>query len=420
MQRKDKAMVETRKRTMLFCALMTVMICMGFMLCMLFTEEASAEEGEYSLKVEGTEGVTEVYSNDAAYYPDDLLQKRTITVVDDKGVSRDFKFKLLDYYDSDWKRMEDYGFTLYKKAIWEEGIDLVNMENYIGQTISFQFLIYRCSEDGTPVDEGGNPVELKDAEVLAVSDPISIKIMKYNPTVTINGINYTVFLQEKEDGAIVYVNDEITDPKSLKGKVTVLKNVTIEGTKYPVTAISPPGFAGCSNMTQIVLPDTITDIRNGSFCDTGLKSITLPDSVKSIAGGSIGFNEDKPVPGFVIYAKNNPVAEDYAYDNGFKYIDGNVAKATKVKMSAKSLKSHKAKLTWNKNTYVTGYQIYRASKKKGKYKKAAVIKKPSAVKWTSKKQKKGKTVYYKMRAYTKISDKTYYGKWSAIKRVKIK
>ena len=187
-----------------------------------------------------------------------------------------------------------------------------------------------------------------------------------------------------------------------------------------MTSIGAPGFSNCKNMTRVILPETLKTIQAGAFADTGLKDITIPDSVDGIAGDSIGVADDKVVPGFVIYAKNNPVAEDYAYSMGIKYIDKKAAQSIKMKMTARLLKSKKALLKWKGKKYVTGYQIFKASKKNGKYKKAAVIKDPLTVKWKSKKYKKGKTIYYKVRAFTKISDKTFYGKWSKVKRVKIK
>lgn len=89
------------------------------------------------------------------------------------------------------------------------------------------------------------------------------------------------------------------------------------------------------------------------------------------------------------------------------------AKAKKAKITkAVALKSHKIKLKWKKVSGVTGYQIYCAKSKNGKFRKVATVKKASSTKWTSPHLIKGKTYYYKIRPYTRISGKTYYGKWS--------
>lgn len=97
------------------------------------------------------------------------------------------------------------------------------------------------------------------------------------------------------------------------------------------------------------------------------------------------------------------------------------AKARKTTLKkASALKKHKVKLTWKKSKGASGYVIYSASKKNGKYKKVAAIKKGSTLKWTSKKLRKGKTYYFKVKPYTKIGRKIYYGKWSNKKKVKVR
>lgn len=56
---------------------------------------------------------------------------------------------------------------------------------------------------------------------------------------------------------------------------------------YPVTNISANGFKNNTNLTEIILPDTITTIENYAFqyC-TSLTSITIPKKVKTIGTGA--------------------------------------------------------------------------------------------------------------------------------------
>ena len=56
-------------------------------------------------------------------------------------------------------------------------------------------------------------------------------------------------------------------------------------------------------------------------------------------------------------------------------------------------------VSWKRVKNAKGYQIYRATKKNGKYKKIKTIKKPKTVSWTNKKLTTGKRYYYKVRAY---------------------
>ena len=108
------------------------------------------------------------------------------------------------------------------------------------------------------------------------------------------------------------------------------------------------------------------------------------------------------------------------------------AKAGKTTVSVKALTKHRAKVTWKKVTLsytvdgkkytqaVSGYKIYRAAKKNGKYRLIKTIKKAGTLKYTDKKLKKGRKYYYKVRTYTKIDGKSYFGKWSKVKKITAK
>ena len=87
-------------------------------------------------------------------------------------------------------------------------------------------------------------------------------------------------------------------------------------------------------------------------------------------------------------------------------------KATAAKKSAK--------LSWNKQTGATGYNVYMAASKNGKYKKLANVKGNRNVKFTKTGLTKGKTYYFKVEAYTTSGKKTINGAYSAVKSVKVK
>lgn len=93
----------------------------------------------------------------------------------------------------------------------------------------------------------------------------------------------------------------------------------------------------------------------------------------------------------------------------------------KVTLSKISKGKKKATLTWKKASGVSGYQIYAATKKNGKYKKVGTIKSAGKYKKiTVKKLKSKKKYYFKVRAYKKVSKKIYYGAFSNIKSTIIK
>ena len=102
-------------------------------------------------------------------------------------------------------------------------------------------------------------------------------------------------------------------------------------------------------------------------------------------------------------------------------------KKSNVKLSKPVLKvgkttKNKAKVTWKKVKKATGYEIQYTTKGFGNKKDTKTIK-VSKAKITSaqlKKLKKKKTYYIRVRAYKMNGKKKVYGKWSTVKKVKIK
>jgi hypothetical protein len=90
--------------------------------------------------------------------------------------------------------------------------------------------------------------------------------------------------------------------------------------------------------------------------------------------------------------------------------------AVKVESTAKG----KATLSWDKNTSVGGYEIYRSTSKNGTYSKVAVIPTNAQTSYTEKGLTSGKTYYYKMRAYKKMGGSYVYGSLSNALSVTVK
>ncbi len=87
---------------------------------------------------------------------------------------------------------------------------------------------------------------------------------------------------------------------------------------------------------------------------------------------------------------------------------------------AKAQSGKQIKVTWKKVSAANGYEVYRAAKEKGKYKKVATITNKKTVSFTNKSLKKGNKYYYKVRAYRLIKGKKVYGPYSAIVSAKAK
>lgn len=77
-----------------------------------------------------------------------------------------------------------------------------------------------------------------------------------------------------------------------------------------------------------------------------------------------------------------------------------VSRPGKVKsLKVRSTGYSKLTVSWKRVKNAKGYQIYRATKKNGTYKKVKTIKTAKTVSWTNKKLTTGKRYYYKVRAY---------------------
>lgn len=92
------------------------------------------------------------------------------------------------------------------------------------------------------------------------------------------------------------------------------------------------------------------------------------------------------------------------------------SKVTGVKLTAKK---KAMKVAWKKTAGASGYKVYRATSKKGKYKcvKTASSKTTSFI---NKKLKKNKKYYYKVCAFVKSGKKTYNGAYSTVVMKKAK
>lgn len=99
-----------------------------------------------------------------------------------------------------------------------------------------------------------------------------------------------------------------------------------------------------------------------------------------------------------------------------------VASAYKVKTPAKvkaKAKKRTVTVSYGKVAKAKGYEIFRSSKQKGKFKKVATINKAKTTKKTFKKMKKG-TYYFKVRAYQTSGKKKIYTAYSKTVKVKVR
>ena len=148
------------------------------------------------------------------------------------------------------------------------------------------------------------------------------------------------------------------------GECTSLKNVVIEN---GVTVISGWLFERCSSLESISIPDSVTEIQPCAFFNcTSLKSITIPKSVTNMSNCSLGYgdyhntNTIEKDSNFTIKGYKGTAAEEYAKENGFKFIALDVSAPTSVSLNKTSLtldvgKSYTLTKTVSPSNAVTSY-----------------------------------------------------------------
>ena len=94
-----------------------------------------------------------------------------------------------------------------------------------------------------------------------------------------------------------------------------------------LTEICDSAFLVCPSLSYIKLPESLTTIGKNAFYDCrGLKQITIPKNVTHIGDKAFGYYSDywdgvMKIENFEIRGYKGTAAEQYANDNGFRFID---------------------------------------------------------------------------------------------------
>jgi hypothetical protein len=102
-----------------------------------------------------------------------------------------------------------------------------------------------------------------------------------------------------------------------------LSNITIPDS---VTNIGNGAFEYCTNLTSITIPDKVTTIEDDTFYNCSkLTSITIPYSVTNIGECGLGYFYDtdfnyNQIEGFTIYGYTGSTADEYANSKGFAFV----------------------------------------------------------------------------------------------------
>ena len=145
-------------------------------------------------------------------------------------------------------------------------------------------------------------------------------------------------------------------------------------------------------------------------------------SVKTITSGStVSYTDKSLATGTTYYYKvraYRTVDKTKVYSSYSSVVSAKpVLKTPSVKLTSGS---KKATIKWEKISGASGYEVYRATSKSGKYSKIKTITKNSTVSYVNSSLTKNKTYYYKVRAYRTVNGKKIYSSYSVAKSVKVK
>lgn len=260
--------------------------------------------------------------------------------------------------------------------------------------------------------------------------------------VEISGEESGYFIELIKD-SFVYTGEEIKLEDSefeILYKVTENENIVIDKNKFIVTyennvdvtseehkakiVVTGNGidYVGSIQAEFEILPKNIETVKvslsRTSFVYSG-KAI-MPEVVVKDGEKTLVCDQDYKVE----YKNNLNIGTGNVQITGINNYSGTIKKSFTIKAldgstTVTTTSSNKGiKVSWKKQEYASGYQVYRSTSQNGTYTKIATISNGKTYSYQDSKVTMGKTYYYKVRSYRVINGKTYTGSFSAVKKQK--
>ena len=260
-------------------------------------------------------------------------------------------------------------------AVTAKNNDLITVTNNGGnEAEKVSFVV----KDG---GENGNVIHTETLGTLSSGQLKDISLVEIWNKATRNDISGTKILY-------LEVSQEETEYELWNNSIVLEKEVAPDATPTPTISPTP---------TPTVTP-TAVPTKQPTATPT-VKPTAVPTAIPTL----------KPTVAPTVTPSATP-------DNSDK-ISGKKTLSKVILQVPKNKKGRKLVVRWNAVKDVKGYQLQYALNKKFKKKKSVQTKK---TKYTIKKLKKKKTYYIRVRAYKMNGKKKVYGKWSTVKKVKIK
>ena len=197
---------------------------------------------------------------------------------------------------------------------------------YIPSSITTEFTIYSVDADGTlheaiKTGDGTQYVTLTTAG--ALDDSLTTEAIKAVISGPINSTDFKYIRQLINDYDLSSIDLWNTNIKS--GGRAYYETYTC-----PVNTIGAKLFYNCSNLTNIILPKTITRINSNAFANSGITGISIPDNVTTVYGDAFAYC--KNLETVIIGRKVSELSQGVFYSSPVK--DAYVYATTPPKVSA--------------------------------------------------------------------------------------
>mgnify|MGYP001059784882 CR=1 FL=1 len=279
-------------------------------------------------------------------------------------------------------------------AVTAKNKDLITVTNNGGnEAENVSFVV----KDG---GENGNVIHTETLETLSSGQSKDISLVEIWNKATRNDISGTKILY-------LEVEQEETEYELWNNSIVLEKEVAPTATPTPTPIVTPTAVP--------TKQPTATPTAKPTAVPTAIP--TLKPTIAPTVTPTVPSTEIPSNTGYLSDNKQTATSVPQNVTNENKSVTEG-AKVPRVKFSKLKVSGKcKVKATWKKLTNVSGYQIQYAPNKKLKKAKRKTVKSTSV---TIKKLKKKKTYFVRVRAYKLVDGKKVYGKWSAVKKVKIK
>ena len=226
----------------------------------------------------------------------------TVNAVSSENGWSDVPVESPNVWDAEWYWGSETSGINNDSEMWWGDAEIVEYSEEFGQELD-DTAVYQQGKQQEAVIENDGMTETDEATEIAETEPVSESATQERPAPgTVVQYNDQLAYLVNEDGETCMVG--CTDT-SISGTVEIPSE--LDG--FTVTAIAPGGFANCQNLTNIILPETLTTIGVSAFMYSSVMEMNIPASVTNIDFDSVLMQQNGPTFGGPILQNFN-VDED--------------------------------------------------------------------------------------------------------------